>query len=790
MNNPIVNQEFYDFHRTPTQKKSNPDYGKSIGKRIYQQYKSTANNYYIDRNNRFEINRKFARGFQDMKEFLSFMKIDAKQAFVNLDMKPPAIAPKFMEVLISRFEERDERPTVRGIDKISKDTKQLRKDEAEFRMNMGQVIGQLEQESGVQLEDPNAYTPESYDDLTLHFEIEDRLDEEVQFEKIIKDVWDDNGYSVFKRAILTDFAEVGMGISYVYKDRNNNTKFFRVIPEDCFYGYSNFDDFRDCTIFGVVRKMKVTEVREMWGHKVDEKVLYDMYSKTVQDGRVSIYWSDEFRNMLTRPYDDAIVELLIFEIVTNDKRMWVGKTDGYGRTVVDERKEAPQRLGDNKQLIARDIRVVWKGVYCEKCDTMIEWELMENMIKPHYSLHEVFTNFVIFMPNNRDMKNMAVIERAETSIRMMSLIHLKIQQLIAKLRPDGLIINVAGMNGVNLGLGEDRDMTPMELITITDQTGDVFWNSEDEDGERQKPFPVQSAQLDGSVTKLRQLIEMYNFYLQRLRDDIGTNEYVEGQGVSAKTGLGVLNSQVAASNRATEFIYRAYLSLLEGVSKRIAVLEWYNIITGKYEKTHGVSPLDYAEFTPDLSIDVAPTDQEVEYLKALTERALTAQIISFEEAFRVKRIAKVSVKLAEAYLARYEKKRQQQKMAEAQQNSNFTAQVQQQSNQLAHNNKLQQIQVEYMGKAQFQKLVNEGDKIKTLGSFITNIITESMKLDKPFPDQFKPLVDQYIQMMGGLSSVETIESQVDLQTMMSQLQQAQSDGQNGGQEMQESEQPM
>lgn len=777
-------KELYEFHASPLVKKNDIRYGATIAKKLMTAVKTnSANNYYTDRNNRFDKNRRFARGAQDMKEFLSMMNIDGKKAFVNLDMKPPAIAPKFMEVLISRFMERQERPTVRGVDKVSAAKKQERKDRAEFRMNMGGEIAELQQKAGIQLEDPNAYTPDSYEDMELYFEIEDRSEEEVKFEKIIQDTIDDNNYDVFKRNVLFDLGEVGMAVAYVYKDSNGNTKFFRAIPEDCIYGYSNYDDFRDCTVFGVLKKLKVTEVREMFSGKVDEKDLYDMYASTVQDGRIAMSWTDEYRYMLLRPYDDAVIELLFYEIVTNDKRMWVSKTDNFGKVVVDEKRERPQRLGDNKNLIEKDIRVVYKGCYNPTADKMLQWEMMENMIKPHYALHEVFTNFVIVMPNNRDMRNMAIIERMETSIRMMSLIHLKIQQLIAKMRPDGLIINVRGLTGVNLGLGEN-DLTPMELESIYDQTGNVYTNDLDEDGETRNDIPIRPLENNSSVSKLNTLIESYNFYLQRLRDDIGTNEYVEGQGVNPKLGLGVLNNQVAASNRATEFIYNSYITLLEGVAKRIAVLEWFNVVQGKYP---AANPMDYTDFIPDLHIEMMPTDADRQYLESITQSALTAQLITLEEAFKVRRLAKTSVKLAEMYLAKYEGKRQRQKEEQAARSIQENGRIQQQTQAMNLQGAMQKLQVEYQGKSQVQKLVNEGDKIKSFGGLVKDLIIKSMELGKPIPDQYAVVVNQYLQMMMGTSAIEAHESEMEMMAMQQQMMQGseQVDENGGEQEVEE-----
>ena len=62
------------------------------------------------------------------------------------------------------------------------------------------------------------------------------------------------------------------------------------------------------------------------------------------------------------------------------------------------------------------------------------------------------------MHENLDLENMAIPERMETSIRQMTLAHLKIQQLVAKLRPSGLIIDIDALSDISLGQGKNVKM--------------------------------------------------------------------------------------------------------------------------------------------------------------------------------------------------------------------------------------------------------------------------------------------------------------------------------------------
>ena len=102
--NKETSKEILNFHLGNSKLKRDTEEGLKISKFLQKAYNS---GYFSRRNKKFEKNRKFARGKQPMQEFLDLLNVDGKEAFVNLDMKAPAIAPKFMQVIIGGFMKRD-----------------------------------------------------------------------------------------------------------------------------------------------------------------------------------------------------------------------------------------------------------------------------------------------------------------------------------------------------------------------------------------------------------------------------------------------------------------------------------------------------------------------------------------------------------------------------------------------------------------------------------------------------------------------------------------------------------
>jgi hypothetical protein len=766
------NKEILNFHLSNIKSKRDEKEGLKVSKFLEKAFNS---GYFTARNKKFEKNRKFARGRQPMSEFLDLINVDGKEAFINLDMKAPAIAPKFIQVMIGGFMKRDEKIRVSAVDPISTERKKYEREEAEFRMNFGEEVRGIEQEAGVKLIPDNAYTPEDYEELELFFGSEHQLPEEVMFEKGITNVFDTNGWPVIKRKVLEDIIEVGIGCTKIRTDKNGKITVKRVIPENLIYSFSDYDDFRDMSFIGEVVSLKITDVRNQYPN-LDEQQIYDIAKKS-KNYTQSVKWEEKFRHNLDRPYDDWTVDVLDFEIKSLDSMIYQARINKFGNMIVEKKDKAPQRVGDNKEIIRKDMNVIYRGVYVLRSDIMLEWGLQKNMIKPSIAkeIADVYFSYSIYMHENLDLMNMAIPERMETSIRQMTLAHLKIQQLIAKLRPSGLIIDIDALSDISLGQG--KNVTPLELQRIYDQTGNIYYRRKSEDGDQMNGVPISEAPNSGSVNQIQELIMVYNHYLDRLRDEIGVNEYREGSGVNPKLGLGVQQAQIAASNNATDFIYDAYLSVFTQTAFKTALLLYDSVLYGgkQYKEYVRGSEIEGKEF--DVLIEALPDDGEKQFLNQMLQTAISANMIEFEDAFKVRNIK--NYKLAEMYLSKAKKKKIREEMQKAQSNSQMNAQSQQQSiaakaqadaqlEQLQGDNKLRVASTEVDGKKQLLEQ-----------EFVQMALLKSFELGKELPDDIQVLVDSY---MEKKQQEAEQKAQMEMMQQQQMMMQQQAQGQQEGQE--------
>jgi hypothetical protein len=258
-----------------------------------------------------------------------------------------------------------------------------------------------------------------------------------------------------------------------------------------------------------------------------------------------------------------------------------------------------------------------------------------------------------------------------------------------------------------------------------------------------------------------------------LRDSLGTNEYVEGQTVNPKTGLGVQQSQIESSNRATNFLYRGFITLMNQIAKRVAVLMWYKVVYGKETYGDSVSKDEVKDRVFDINVSMLPTDKEREFLESMLEKSITSGAIGTAASFKVRRIAKENVKLAEVYLEKCETKKRRNDMAIAAANTKNTTDSQIQSAQATHQMNMELENLQAQSKTQVAKMSGESSINQTLGAFATQMVLKSFELGKELPPYLAPLLERYFENVMGSQQLQSVDNSMEMQAIQQQLQQGQ-----------------
>jgi len=777
----MADERLLDFHKKTNREKADPKYGIEVARSISRTVNTGYDGYYEKRNRRITESRRLVAGEQDMKRFMDLMNIDGKNSFVNLDFKAPKIAQKFLDIIVQRFMERSEQPVVSAVDPQSRRKRQREKDEAQFRMEEGANIAGLEQAAGIPLEDKSKFTPEDMDDLEFYYGYEYQLPEEIRFEKALSFILADCDWNpVLKRRLIEDLCIAGFAFTKTEVDVNGKIRAYARDPESAIYSWSTYDDMRDRSWCGEIYKMKVTEYRAKFAADYErdypgkgEQMLFEDVMKAAIgcDGYdYNLNWDWHWTSSLYRPYDDWVVEVMEFEFKTVDNNIFVSKKNRFGNIIAVDRKDKyPKEVPENKEVKVRQVYNIYRGSYIRKLDKLFCWGLAENMVRPQSNLSDVYFSYRIIMPHNRRMVNHTLPERIATSVDMMILNHLKIQHLVAKMRPSGYAIDVNGLNDLDLGLG--HTVTPLELLKVADNTGNVFYRSVKEDGETRTTIPIQEMPNAGSVQQIQTCITVYNFYLERIRQDIGTNEYTEGQSVSPKTPVGVMENQVTASNRATEFIYEAYLDLMKGTCQNLGILLWDNIVFGGKEYRDQIGEMRLEDTQFDVTIEMLPDELKQAKIDAQVERALTAGLIDFQDAFKINNIK--NIKLKELYLSRAQKRKQKEQIDNQQAAIQATAQSQQQSAIATSEMKQQEMNLEAETKTAIEKTKNEGQMKLSQQNFIQELVLKGLESGVPLPKNLQDMVDAYFDSRADEEEQASVANEAAMEQMMGQQQQGQ-----------------
>lgn len=740
----------------PDEVKKTKKYGLQVGKSIYNtaMIGGSGSSYYSTRNINFQTSRMFANGKQPFQTYLDLLGIDGKNSFINLDYHPRPVAPKFRDILVNSIMERVERVECTGLSLAMKKRKEDKKNDAAFRMKEGEFIKEIQDEAGIELEDPNAFVPTTEEELDIWAELNDKEKEELLMEEAISFVLYNNDWESIKKEIAGDLVDTAMGWAQDYFDGSNRIRVKRIRPEMMVYGPTNTLDFRGMPYMAHVERMSITDVRALWPH-IPEKDLYELCRSSVGlygNPNDLIEYNTDFTLGYTRPYDSFVVDVLWYEYRVTKFINVLKSTDRNGNKIVEYAKDGYKPTADDKKLDKKPIPTIYAGAYLIGSEICCFWGEQKNLLRNNEDKEDLRFSYSGYMLNNDGtMLPKSPIDAMKSSIIQMDLAILKIQQHIAGAAPDGARIDIDSAVEIDLGQGIGT-VGALKLREIRLQTGDEYWSSTKQSGEGNRPSIEQAIHQMGD--KIQQFIAVYNFELNCIRDYIGVNEIKDGSGVNPRIGLQVMNNQIQASNTATAHIYGGYVNILQNKAKNIASRFWDTMkmadVNSMYVKLLGQKNTDFIKYRKDITdsnydvmITVDMSQDDKLFLEQNINSALQAGTIELQDAVYVRKVP--NLEKAIKYLSLVKKKREREKLDE---------QIQIQNN--AQANQDQIVQQQNAQKAADQKALDELEIAKTrekgaiegeqqMQKLINDALLKSMdKETKPIPAYVQNLINQQL----------------------------------------------
>ena len=754
-------------------------YGKNVAQSIYSTIYGNQTYFWL-RNNRFRKNRQIANGKIDMSVFMDRLEMNSKANFVNINWKSIIIGNTIVARLVGSWMSRNEKVTVTATDGASAMLKKNAADEAEFIYQNKEILAQLQQESGIPIIPQDQFIAEDKDELDRWISEFNHLPEEIQYSIGCNNVLEANGWNdVLKQRLLHDSAEVGLVCTYTFMDEEGEVHVQWIRPENAIYSYSDFPDFRDTTYRGHILSMKVSEIRARYsvaagGILTEEDIFRLAESSKEYQLTDKIKWMQDWNVAWLRPYDEWNIDLVQFEIRTLDSDGYtVTKTKKNGSTII--RKGKPEKIDENQEYIEEKKWNIYEGVYCPVTQKMIKWGIKKNMIRPQdpKELGNAEFSYSFYMYDPYDMRNVAVPEKIEEPIEQMILARLKIQQMVAKMVPAGASIDVDALQELDLGLGDS--VKPLEVQKIWEQTGKLYYRGRDAEGNR-IPVPITELANTGFAPQLQALIQLYQFHYQVLKDELGEDPNLMNQAAQPRVAASNIEASRALANNATEYMYDAYIYVMEETCKKIACLLNKSVTYGAKKYRDILKQEDVKDRNFVATVKMMPQAQEIANLQIMMNNAMASnpQLVMYLDPFKVMRIAKENVDLGELYFRQAQKRYIKTEQENAQNNSQQNAEAQQASIQ---------------AKMQADTIIDGKRALAREKEIILQGVFDLAKANIPVPAELQQLVADTLQNVNVPIEVQNEEQQQALQQQAQQQQQQQMQ-QMGEQEFSEEEQMM
>ena len=696
------------------------DYGLRVAKAIetewfYNDYNQTR---YTTQKNNYHNLRLYARGEQPIDKYKDELSINGDLSYLNLDWKPVPIIPKFVDIVVNGLAER-----MYDIKAYSQDPFGVQ-ERTEY---MQSIINDMElkdfdefanKELGFNTRESNIKElPETNEELQLHMQITYKQAVELAEEQALKVLMEGNNYELIKKRFYYDLTVLGIGAVKTDFNTSEGVTIKYVDPSDLVYSYTESPYFDDIYYVGEVKTVPINELVKQFPF-LEQEDLEDIvknknYYQTNYNRGDSHY----------REVDNNKVQVLYFNYKTYMNEVYKVKEVGSGAEKAIEKDDSfnpPENKEGNFTRLQRNIEVLYEGALILGTNKLLKWEMAKNMMRPKSDFTKVKMNYAIVAPRIYKGKIESLVRRITGFADMIQLTHLKLQQVMARMVPDGVYLDADGLAEIDLGNGTNYN--PQEALNMFFQTGSVIGRSFTQDGDiNPGKVPIKEITSGSGGNKINALITNYNYYMQMIRDVTGLNEARDGSMPDKNALVGVQKLAAANSNTATRHILQSGLFLTaeiaECLSLRISDIIEYSPTRDAFIQAIGVHNVATLEEMSNLYlydfgifIELAPDEEEKARLENNIQAALAQQSINLEDAIDIREVK--NIKLANQLLKIRRKKKADLDRRMQLENIQAQSQSNAQAAQAAAQAEVQKEQVLMQSKAQFEQIKSQLDAQK------------------------------------------------------------------------------
>ena len=685
--------------------KATDEFGLQIGQAIqYEWFRKDSNgSRYYSQWRDFNRLRLYARGEQSIAKYKNELAVDGDLSYLNLDWTPVPILPKFVDVVVNGMQDRLFKVKAYAQDALSQAKRSKYQNMIEGQMAAKDILTTVQKNTGF---DPFIMNPDELpsgdEELSLYMNLNYKPAIEIAEEEAVDTMFSENHYQDTRKRIDYDQMVIGVGMAKHEFLPGSGVQISYVDPANVVYSYTEDPFFKDCFYWGEIKTVPLTELTKI-DPSLDTEKLQEIsqYSQSWFDyfNTAQFYENDIF-------YRDTCT-LMYFNYKTTKKMVYKKKINEGGATRMIEKDDTfnpPEEMLDegNFEKIEKTIDVWYDGVMVMGTNIILKWELAKNMVRPKSSSQHAMPNYVACAPRMYKGVIESLVRRMIPFADLIQMTHLKLQQVIARVVPDGVYIDADGLNEVDLGTGAPYN--PEDALRLYFQTGSVIGRSYTQEGEyNQGKTPIQQLSSNSGASKTQMLISNYNHYLDMIRSVTGLNEARDGTSPNPDALVGVQKLAALSSNTATRHILDGslyiYRTLAEALTYRVAdILEYSDFKEdfinkiGKYNVSilGEISELYIYDF--GVFIELSPDEEQKAMLEQNIQMALSKGDINLEDAIDIREIR--NLKLANQLLKVKRKSKQEQDDQREMQKQAMMSQQQLKSQEMSASLIVQKIELE------------------------------------------------------------------------------------------------
>lgn len=663
------------------------------------------NNLYNGRD-RYHETKLYMLGKQSISRYKKLLQprdsANEDQSWININWEILPIIPKFRRLALATLMKSDYNISVDAIDPIAQDDKKKY-----YADNAAKII--LKEEFEKQGLDPELVPSPDVDaanltelDMYMNYSYKHRF--AIELELGLQLIMNVNQFEQERNRVLEDIFDWGIGGYKEYFDANGNIKIRRVNPMNLVASYSTDPNYIDAQYAGEVVEMTIADLKQVAGDQFTEEQ-YKVIAEKFQNKYGNPSTLRDQNSSYDRVYDGFRIRVLDLEFYSYNSMILEERINSKGNVVVGRTNKIKNAKKD-KKFSKTSYKVVYQGKWIVGSDFYFDCKLATNMKRAKSSLTDTTMSYHIVAPNIYQMSTYSLGDQMKTLADQIQLAWYKLQNVMLRARPRGIMIELGALENVPLGKA-GRALKPMEILDLYNQTGNLVYRRLDEQGQASNYKPIE--ELDNGIgNEAVQYFNIINNNIQLLREILGFNEVTDGSTPDPRMLNGVAKLASESTNNSLDFLKRAERNLMERLCYSLTLRLQDAVLIGDisgYIRALGSSSVQFFKLDPEtsayecgLTITQKPDAAEKEKLGRRIEQAIQSNQITLSDAMMVENLD--NVKYAEVLLSYKIKQNQELAQKRAMEQQQMNGQIQQQSAMAAEQAKQQTIQLEMQGKLQ------------------------------------------------------------------------------------------